>query len=124
MIGVRAKSGDVLLAKSRVDEFKFLPTLRWMSATSLHSLLDYEIHVHLMYERVFELLSGLLIVICPWLLKVTGDSLLIHAFAYSLFIGLVSVTSNMTGWLLSFVSFDKLIHCGAPQRDALSDSEW
>ena len=52
--------------------------------------------------------------------KVTGDSLLIHEFAYSLFIGLCSVTSNMTGYSHSYHSI-KLIHCGAPQRDVLSD---
>ena len=52
--------------------------------------------------------------------KVTGDSLLIHAFAYSLFIGLCSVISNMTGYSHSYHSI-KLIHCGEPQRDVLSD---
>ena len=52
--------------------------------------------------------------------KVTGDSLLIHEFAYSLFIGLCSVTSNMTSYFHSYHSI-KLIHCGAPQRDVLSD---
>ena len=51
--------------------------------------------------------------------KVTGDSLLIHAFAYSLFIGLCSVTCNMTGYSHSYNSI-KLIHCGAAQRDVLS----
>ena len=30
-------------------------------------------------------------------IKAMGDSLLIHEFAYSLFTGLCSVTSNMTG---------------------------
>ena len=53
-------------------------------------------------------------------LKVTRDSLLIHVFAYSLFIGLCSVTSNMTGFSHSYHSM-KLIHCGAPQIDVLSD---
>ena len=52
--------------------------------------------------------------------KVMGDSLLIHAFAYSLFIGLCSVISNMTGFSHSYHSI-KLIHCGAPQKDVLSD---
>ena len=52
--------------------------------------------------------------------KVTGDSLLIHEFTYSLFIGLCSVTSNMTGYSYSYHSI-KLIHFGAPQRDVLSD---
>ena len=52
--------------------------------------------------------------------KVTGDSLLIHEFAYSLFIGLCSVTSNMTGYSRSY-HLIKLIHCGAPQRDELND---
>ena len=52
--------------------------------------------------------------------KVTGDSLLIHEFAYSLFIGLSSVTSNKTGYSYSYHSI-KLIHCGAPQRYVLSD---
>ena len=33
--------------------------------------------------------------------KVTGDSLLIYAFAYSLFIGFYSVTSNMTSYFLT-----------------------
>ena len=51
--------------------------------------------------------------------KVTGDSLLIHEFAHSLFIGLCSVTSNMTGYFQSYHSI-KAIHCGAPQRDLLS----
>ena len=53
--------------------------------------------------------------------KVTGDSSLIHEFAYSLFIGLCSVTSNMTGYSHSYHSI-KLIHCCAPQRDVLSDN--
>ena len=53
-------------------------------------------------------------------LRSRGDSLLIHEFAYSLFIGLFSVTSNMIGYSDSYHSI-KLIHCGAPQRDALSD---
>ena len=52
--------------------------------------------------------------------KVTGDSLLIHEFAYSLFIGLCWVTSNMTGYSHSYNSI-KLIHCGALQRDVLGD---
>ena len=49
--------------------------------------------------------------------KVTGDSLLIHEVACSLFI---SLCSNMTGYSHSYHSV-KLIHCGAPQRDVLSD---
>ena len=53
-------------------------------------------------------------------LEVTGDSLLIHEFAYSLFIGLCSVTSDMTGYSHLHYSIE-LIHCGAPQRDVLSD---
>ena len=52
--------------------------------------------------------------------KVTGDSSLIHEFAYSLFIGFCSVTSNTTGYSHSYHSI-KLIHCGAPQRDVLID---
>ena len=58
--------------------------------------------------------------------KVTGDSLLIHESAYSLFIDLCLVTPNMTGYSHSYHSI-KLIHCGAPQRDVLSDKmvfEW
>ena len=54
------------------------------------------------------------------LAKVTGDSLLIHEFTYSLFIGLCSVTSNMTGYSHWYDSI-KLIHCGAPQEGLLSD---
>ena len=50
--------------------------------------------------------------------KVMGDSLLIHEFTYSLFIGLCSVTSDMTGY--SHLSI-KPIHCGSSQRDVLSD---
>ena len=54
--------------------------------------------------------------------KVTGDSLVIHEFTYSLFIGLCSVTSNMTGYSHSYHSIKlMIIHCGAPQRDVLSD---
>ena len=57
-------------------------------------------------------------------IKVTGDSLLIQAFAfacvYTLFIELCSVTSNITDYSHSYHSI-KLICCGAPQRDALSD---
>ena len=49
-----------------------------------------------------------------------GDSLLIHAFAYSLFIGLCSVAFNMTGYSHSYHSI-KLIHYHAPQRDVSSD---
>ena len=56
----------------------------------------------------------------PIRFKITGDSLLIHESAYSLFIGLCSVTSNMTGYFHSYHSI-KLIHWGAPQRDVLSD---
>ena len=52
--------------------------------------------------------------------KVTGDSLLIHEFTYLLFIGLCSVTCDMTGYSHSYHSI-KLIHCGAPKRDVLSD---
>ena len=52
--------------------------------------------------------------------NVTGDSLLIHEFTYSLFIGLCSVTSKMTGYSHS-CHLIKLIHCSAPQRDVLSD---
>ena len=54
------------------------------------------------------------------IIKVTGDSLLIHEFAYSLYIGLCSVTSNMTGYSRSYHSI-KAIYCGAPQRDVMSD---
>ena len=57
---------------------------------------------------------------CTPILKVTGDSLLIHELAYSLFIGLCSVTCNMTDYSHSYHSI-KLIHCGALQRDVLSD---
>ena len=52
--------------------------------------------------------------------KITGESLLIHVFAYHLFIGVYSVNANMTGHSHSFHAI-KLIHCGAPQRDVLSD---
>ena len=52
--------------------------------------------------------------------KVTGEGLLIHEFTYLLFIGLFSVTSNMTGYSHSYHSIE-LIYCGAPQRDVLSD---
>ena len=51
--------------------------------------------------------------------KVTGDSLLIHAFAY-IFVDVYSVNSDVTGHSHSFHAI-KLIHCGAPQRDVLSD---
>ena len=40
-------------------------------------------------------------------------------FTYSLFIGLNSVTSNMTGYSHSYHLI--LIHCSAPRRDVLSD---
>ena len=50
----------------------------------------------------------------------TGDGLLIHAFTHSLFIGLCSVTSKMTDYSHSY-HWIKLIHCGAPQRDVLSN---
>ena len=52
-----------------------------------------------------------------------GDSLLIHGIyiqAHTLFIGLCSASSNMTGYSHSYHSI-KLIHCSAPQRDVLSD---
>ena len=51
--------------------------------------------------------------------KVTGDNLLIYVSAYSLFIGLCSVTSDMIGCSHSYHSI-KLPHCGAPQRDVFS----
>ena len=54
------------------------------------------------------------------LFKVTGDSLLIHKFAYSLLIDLCLVTSDMNGYSHSYHSI-KVIHCGGPQRDVLSD---
>ena len=45
--------------------------------------------------------------IWPWIwrdiIKVTGDSLLIHVFAYLLFIGVCSVTSNMTGYSICII---------------------
>ena len=53
-------------------------------------------------------------------IKVAGDSLLIHAFAYSLLVGVYLVISDMTGYSHSCHSI-KLIHCDAPQRDVLSD---
>ena len=52
--------------------------------------------------------------------KVKDDSLLIQEFAYLLSIGLCSVTFNMTGYSHSYHSI-KLIHCGASQRDVMSD---
>ena len=51
--------------------------------------------------------------------KAMGDSLLIHEFTYSLFIGLRSGTSNMTGYSHSYHQI-KLIHCSAHQSDVLS----
>ena len=54
------------------------------------------------------------------LIKVTGDSLLIHSFAHSLFIGLCSFMSHMTVFSYPCQSI-KLIHCGVPQKDVLSD---
>ena len=42
-------------------------------------------------------------------------------FTYSSFIGLCSVTSNMTGYSHSY-HLMKLIHYSAPQRDVLSDT--
>ena len=47
--------------------------------------------------------------------KVTDDSLLIHEFTCSLFIGLCSVTSNMTGYF-PFVSFDKTHSLRCPSK--------
>ena len=52
--------------------------------------------------------------------KVTGDSSPIHEFTCSLFIGICLVTSNMTDYSHLYHSI-KTIHCGAPQRDVLSD---
>ena len=52
--------------------------------------------------------------------KVTGDSSLIHEFAYAIFIGLCSVSSNITGYSHSYHSM-KLIHCRAPQKNVMSD---
>ena len=49
-----------------------------------------------------------------------GGSLLIHEFAYSIFIGLCSVAPDMTGYSHSYNSI-KLVHFGAPQRGVLSD---
>ena len=36
-------------------------------------------------------------------LKVAGSSLLIHAFGYSLFVGVYSVISNMTGYSIRVI---------------------
>ena len=68
--------------------------------------------------------------LCLWLgsrltsnrkvIKVAGSSLLIHAIACSLFFGIYSVISNMTGYFHSCHSI-KLIHWGAPERDVLGD---
>ena len=52
--------------------------------------------------------------------KVTGDSLLIHEFPYSLFIRLCSVASNMAGNSHTY-HLIKLIYCDTPQRDVSSD---
>ena len=54
------------------------------------------------------------------ILKVAGSSSLIHGFTCSLFIGVYSVISNMTNYSHSCHSI-KCIHCGAPERDVLSD---
>ena len=51
-----------------------------------------------------------------------GSSLLIHAFVYSLFVGIYSIISDMTGYSHSCHSI-KLIHWGAPERDVLSDDK-
>ena len=50
---------------------------------------------------------------------IKGDFKVTGAFVYSIFIGLCSVTSNMTSYFDSYNSI-KLINCGAPQRDALN----
>ena len=62
---------------------------------------------------------NIFIIKCIRFFGVTGDSFQIHEFAYS-FIGLCSVTSNMTGYAHSY-HLIKLIHCGAPQRDVVND---
>ena len=48
-----------------------------------------------------------------------GSSLLIHAFVYSLFVGIYLV-SNITAYSYSCHSI-KLIYWGAPERNVLSD---
>ena len=53
--------------------------------------------------------------------KVEGSSLLIQVFAYSLFVGIYLVVSNMAGYSHSCHSI-KLIHWGAPERDVLSNN--
>ena len=45
--------------------------------------------------------------------KVSGSGLLIHAFAYSLLVGIFSIISNMTDYSHSCHSI-KVIHWGAP----------
>ena len=54
-------------------------------------------------------------------IKVGGSSMLIHAFAYSLFVGIYLFISNMTGYSLSCHSI-KIIYWGTPERDVLSDN--
>ena len=53
-------------------------------------------------------------------IKVAESSLLIHAFAYSLFVDVYSVISDMTGYSHSCHSI-KFVHCGVPERDVLSN---
>ena len=53
-------------------------------------------------------------------LKVAGSSLLIHAFACSLFMSLFGYFLRHR--LLSFVSFDKTHSLNAPQRDVSSNN--
>ena len=52
--------------------------------------------------------------------EVEGSSFLINAFAYSLFVDIYSVIPSMTGYSHSR-HLMKLFHCGASERDLLSD---
>ena len=92
-----------------------------VSAKSAHELMSCIKNVNTAPNRVGFYLSYIWTIFSALhFIKVTGDSLLLHEFAYSLFIGLCSVTSNMTGYSHSYDSI-KLIHCGTPQRNVLSD---
>ena len=99
------------------NRWKLLPKV-WQNQSGTYGSVSSVEH-RCVVERVWEYPP-------PWKffefsgLKVTGGNLLIHAFVYSLFIGLCSVTFNMTGHSHSYHSI-KLVRCGAPQRDVLSD---
>ena len=97
-----------------------LDVISKLIASVLEAIFSDEIYVFCCTLPKFETSCRIYFELEIHVLKVPGSSLPIHTFAYSLFVDVYSVISNMTGYSHSCHSI-KLIHCGVPERNGLSD---